>query len=354
MERVAGAHVQIYGRQLNRSTKKHEYDEFRDNQPLHLVVTSDRMKNPIPTPDEQLQMVHRLQNMLEGLVRENWPPVAPHPPHSFFEKQQCLGPSTGPLVEVEPLTGACRVVGQPSTSPSPASPLRPGGATAAAEDVLHAGAAPLQRARVEGTPPVLREEHGAGQPRAPPGVVLPLPSVPQPHMIGMSSDVAEQPSQLPAAPWQQQQPIGGPPQPACVGSNDSASMEIRFRGDPSLLLDLPPPFCLLMLTLQGLHALLAEEGPCSLSALPSRFVQRWEVPFKYYKAEYGLDASCPLSWSDSLLAFVEHFPEVLRVTDADPAWAQGAAAEPKAPTVACVDPPKFRAVAARMRQPRAA
>lgn len=29
MERVAGAHVQIYGKKLNRNTKKHEYDEFR-------------------------------------------------------------------------------------------------------------------------------------------------------------------------------------------------------------------------------------------------------------------------------------------------------------------------------------
>ncbi|KAL8448542.1 hypothetical protein Emed_003722 [Eimeria media] len=358
MERVAGAHVQIYGKQLNRNTKKHEYDEFRDNQPLHLVVTSDRLKNPNPTPDEQLQMVHRLQNMLEGLVRENWPPVAPHPPHSFFEKQQCLGPSTGPLVEVEPLTGTCRVAQQPSNTPSPVSALRLGGAPPAAEEVLHAGAAaPLQQRHIEGgPPPIHREEQGqAGQARPPPGVAPHLASVSQPQILRMPpTDVAQQPTQPPAAPWQQQQPGGGAPQPASVASNDSATTEIRFRGDPSLLLDLPPPLCLLMLTLQGLHALLAEEGPCSLSALPSRFVQRWEVPFKYYKAEYGLDASCPLSWSDSLLAFVEQFPEVIRVADADAAWAQGPAADTKTPTVACVDPPQFRAVAARMRQLRTA
>ncbi|KAL8274186.1 hypothetical protein Esti_001871 [Eimeria stiedai] len=351
MERVAGAHVQIYGKQLNRSTKKHEYDEFRDNQPLHLVVTSDRLKNPNPTPDEQLQMVHRLQNMLEGLVRENWPSVAPHPPHSFFEKQQCLGPSTGPLVEVEPLTGTCRMVGQPSTSSSPVSAVRPGGPPPAAEEVLHAAAAPLQQRRIEGAPPILREEQGAGPARVLPGVAPQLASVSQPQMLRMPPDVAQQPSQPQAAPWLQQHPSGGAPQqPACLGSNNSTAREVRFRGDPSLLLDLPPPFCLLMLTLQGLHALLAEEGPCSLSALPSRFVQRWEVPFKYYKAEYGLDASCPLSWSDSLLAFVEHFPEVVRVADGDAAWAQGPAAEAKTPTVACVDPPQFRAVAARMHQ----
>lgn len=88
---------------------------FRDNQPLHLVVTGDRVRNPNPSPAEQMQIVHRLQSMLEGLVRENWPPSATHQPHSFYDKQHCLGPSTGTLVEVDPLDGTCRVAADPSS-----------------------------------------------------------------------------------------------------------------------------------------------------------------------------------------------------------------------------------------------
>ncbi|KAL8426029.1 hypothetical protein Efla_001947 [Eimeria flavescens] len=355
MERVAGAHVQIYGKQLNRSTKKHEYDEFRDNQPLHLVVTSDRLRKPNPTPEEQLQMVHRLQNMLEGLVLENWPAVAARPPHSFFERQQCLGPSTGPLVEVDPLTGSCRVVGgTPGAPSSPTSALRTAAAAAAAEEQLHAPPVGLQQR----SPPPMGEELAAGQARGLSGLAAhqagPRPLA-QPQLLQLPQEAPKQQQQTHAVPWQQQQQqqqAAAAPQAACGGNNSpAAGREVRYQGDPVLLLDLPAPCCLLMLTLQGLHALLAEEGPCSLSALPDRFAKRWDVPFRYSKAEYGLDASCPLSWSDSLLGFVKLFPEVVSVADQGaPPWGPGNTQEAQVPTVASVDPPQFRAVAARMRQ----
>lgn len=136
---------------------------------------------------------------------------------------------------------------------------------------------------------------------------------------------------------------------------------VRFQGDPLLLLDLPPSLCLLLLTLQGLHALLAEEGPCLSSSLPFRFQHKWMVPLLYTKAEYGFSACSPIAWGDTLEGFVELFPEVFALTKGAP-WGPLQAAKdtrstennPNQPnatlTVASVKAPQFRAVAARMLQ----
>ncbi|OEH75765.1 hypothetical protein cyc_00838 [Cyclospora cayetanensis] len=339
MERVAGAHVQIYGKQLNRNTKKHEYDEFRDNQPLHLVVTSDRLRNPNPTPDEQLQIVHRLQNMLEGLVRENWPASAGHTPHSFFEKQQCLGPSTGPLVEVNPLDGTCHVLRQGL----PSLRVAAGAGDSGNGSRLH-GEPPQQR-RPDSPCVSEVDELVAGEVRHPMNFVSQRGALPPPQqqLIQQSADKNQQQQVSQTVPWG---PSSAGPHHLPAGS---VGRGVRFQGDPTLLLDLPPSMCLLMLTLQGLHALLAEEGPCSPASLPSRFVQKWDVPLKVSKAEYGLDASCPLSWSDSVMGLVMHFPEVFMVVG-DTWGASGETGEGKEPTVSSVEVPQFRAVAARMRQ----
>ncbi|XP_026191399.1 uncharacterized protein LOC34617944 [Cyclospora cayetanensis] len=356
MERVAGAHVQIYGKQLNRNTKKHEYDEFRDNQPLHLVVTSDRLRNPNPTPDEQLQIVHRLQNMLEGLVRENWPASAGHTPHSFFEKQQCLGPSTGPLVEVNPLDGTCHVLRQGL----PSLRVAAGAGDSGNGSRLH-GEPPQQR-RPDSPCVSEVDELVAGEVRHPMNFVSQRGALPPPQqqLIQQSADKNQQQQVSQTVPWG---PSSAGPHHLPAGSVGRAYFSlskwdgdctflfagVRFQGDPTLLLDLPPSMCLLMLTLQGLHALLAEEGPCSPASLPSRFVQKWDVPLKVSKAEYGLDASCPLSWSDSVMGLVMHFPEVFMVVG-DTWGASGETGEGKEPTVSSVEVPQFRAVAARMRQ----
>lgn len=163
--------------------------------------------------------------------------------------------------------------------------------------------------------------------------------------------------------------------------------EIRYQGDASLLLDLPPSICLLLLTLQGLHALLAEEGPLAVSCLISKFKDKWAVPLKYQTKEYGLQHNSPVHWNDSLTDFLDLFPEVLTVGQHQPVKAGEAAPaggalrgpswgpqgkddegrglggssgvipslsqegeEGQGLTVSCVDPPQFRAVANRMRQ----
>ena len=306
--------------------------------------------------------------MLEGLVRENWPASAAHPPHSFFEKQQCLGPSTGPLVEVHPLDGSCRVVGQRSPSPR----------VGTAEESIHG--LPLQRL-LEPPPGAVAEDRA----------VQGRPMHEYPSQAGSSSPqqlMQRPPDKLPQplqhhTPMAWSQPPIGTHQPAAgnggrgkksfavdrlelwivccatglgnvgvvstVRTCGALCAEVRYHGDPALLLDLPPSICLLMLTLQGLHALLAEEGPCSSSLLPGRFIEKWDVPFRYSKAEYGLDASCPISWNDSIIGFIRHFPEVFRI--AGDGWGpSGNTGDSKGPTISCVDPPQFRAVATRMRQ----
>ncbi|CDI78966.1 hypothetical protein, conserved [Eimeria acervulina] len=157
LQKAAGAHVQIYGKELKRNTNKHEYDAFRDNQPLHLVVSTDRHRNPNPSPQEQLQIVRRLQHMLECLVRDSWPATASFPPPSFYDKQQCLGPSTGPLVEVNPLDGSCRL-----RSDAPAAPTAAPAATAPTQQQQQQQQQPLGANQQQENRSLTELETGAG------------------------------------------------------------------------------------------------------------------------------------------------------------------------------------------------
>ncbi|CDJ60952.1 hypothetical protein, conserved [Eimeria maxima] len=400
LQKAAGAHVQLYGKELKRNTNKHEYDAFRDNQPLHLVVSTDRHRNPNPSPREQLQIVHRLQHMLESLVRDSWPSTAPHPPPSFYDKQRCLGPSTGPLVEVNPLDGSCRVRTGPPNTPSSTAPP-PSAATAAATaagapptaPAANAAAAATGAAAAPGSEAATTQQqqdddarggggsrgpsrlhsHGSdpltavGPPGGGPTVTQPFQGGPQGGPLPSSSDTRNpdgttgtpnsfsQHAAAAAAAGSQQQPLGlqqqqmqqqlqqqlqqqpqaegvaarGAPcgpwvQPDTSLSPTAGHTEIRYQGDPLLLLDVPPSLCLLLLTLQGLHALLAEEGPCLSSALPLRFQHKWGAPWG------------PFNTADESRGGTNSNPTDNNTHNSF--------------TVASVKTPQFRAVAARMRQ----
>lgn len=128
---------------------------------------------------------------------------------------------------------------------------------------------------------------------------------------------------------------------------DSAALcsAVTFTGDPDALLHLSPPMCLIMITLQGLHALLAEEGPCSTVTLPKRFFERWDVPLLFMMCQYQLDSQCPLSWDDTLVGFMSNFPELYRLKNT-----RNEQLGETAITVECVEAPGFRAVAERLRR----
>ncbi|KFH02491.1 hypothetical protein TGARI_309960 [Toxoplasma gondii ARI] len=297
MEQLSRMRIQIYGKEMIRSTRRHGYDAFRDNQPLHLVVTFDRMRREAPCAETAQRAQGGLKAFLEQLVERTWPREETRRPESFYDKQISAGPSCGPLVYVHPLglhdepppkeLQGCLVY-KPNLFPTPIhSPLALGGDT-------HEGAAGAADATFSSTP---TSQVSAGE---------------ETKKFLWGTDFSGRifgHGFLPRAPG---------------GEEEDARL---YEGDQTLLLDCTPPLCLLLLTLQSLHALLSEEGMQSLTVLPARFEEKWGVRLLQSREDFQVAGLHPSKRSDmrsvdkptgddgygGLLSFVQEFPEVFEI-----------------------------------------
>lgn len=102
-----------------------------------------------------------------------------------------------------------------------------------------------------------------------------------------------------------------------------------YEGDPTMLLNCTPPLCLLLLTLQALHALLWEDGAQEIRQLPAIFEEKWDVCLLHKREDFqaacvnperqakGLGPATDKPAADDgyggLLSFVQEFPEVFEI-----------------------------------------
>ncbi|PFH33985.1 hypothetical protein BESB_071370 [Besnoitia besnoiti] len=303
MEQLARMRIQIYGKEMIRSTRRHGYDAFRDNQPLHLVVTFDRMRREAQSAETAQRAQEVLKSFLEQLVERTWPREEPRRPESFYDRQVSLGPSTGLLVYVHPLglydepppkeLQGCLVY-KPNLLPVPLLQAPPAFA---------------------GTPPLPGVPEGLHP--APGGAVPPAASDEEAKKCLWGTDFSGR-------------IFGQGFMPREADGDTNGDNEVAlFEGDPTLLLDCTPPLCLLLLTLQSLHALLAEEGAQSLSVLPTVFEDKWGVRLLHSREDFQVAGINPSKRTQDiarvvdkptgddgyggLLSFVQEFPEVFEL-----------------------------------------
>ncbi|CBZ54981.1 conserved hypothetical protein [Neospora caninum Liverpool] len=299
MEQLARMRIQIYGKEMIRSTRRHGYDAFRDNQPLHLVVTFDRMRREAPCAETAQRAQGSLKAFLEQLVERTWPREESRRPESFYDKQISAGPSCGPLVYVHPLglhdepppkeLQGCLVY-KPNLFTPLQSPLAVSG-EAAQPGVGGAAETPFSSA--------LTPQPSAGE---------------DAKKFLWGTDFSGR-------------IFGHGFLPRAAGDEEEEAR--LYEGDPTLLLDCTPPLCLLLLTLQSLHALLAEEGVQSLTALPARFEEKWGVRLLHSREDFQVAGLHPSKRTQDLqsvvdkptgddgygglLSFVQEFPEVFEI-----------------------------------------
>lgn len=322
MEQFTKTRVQLYGRELVRDTSKHEYDPFRDNQPLHLVV-GDKVRRGEWSDASIQQMKEKLKVFLEQLVQRTWPRTEQRQPVSFYDKQVHLGPSTGPLVYVNAMG---------NWEESPPRDLLP----CLVYNPLHCAG------------------DGASASQQPPAGTAAAPTTPESSSIAAAEN------------------------DALLRRKHDEQIGPTYEGDTSLLLNCTPPLCLLLLTLQAAHGLLVEEGVQELATLPLAFEKKWDVRFLFRREDF--QAAGPPSFTterkealtaavDSLIytsdghmhedavsvltRFVKEFPEVFDFIEGTPARASSSTITRlpghSTPKIRARDQPDFASVAQRFK-----